>query len=318
MAIRAEEIREGLLSVSWTVQNLSYSTPSSQKEVPNLRKRIFKSCSLTCRLENNLLVLEMKTADPSDSLRGVVVTASYGSVKHNMTLNESTWKASWNWNFPTLYNGRGNCQYCGGGQKAITFEILIFLKPDTMISMKKGSKHVLEHLEKLWENKTISDVTFKCGDKLIKAHTLILASGSPVLAAMFQNDFKENQKRMVLIKDIEAKVFENFLRYIYVGECDLLEKGGNEVANLLVAADKYAVDSLKEECAIYLSQTLTVENASKYLVLAHLHNVHKLHESALDFMSKNAKAVCSRKDWMDVIKSYPELCFQATQLMVGL
>ena len=130
------------------------------------------------------------------------------------------------------------------------------MKFDCFVSVKKGSKHVLEHLAKLWENKTLSDVTFKCGEKLIKAHSLILASGSPVLAAMFQSDFKENQKRIVLIEDFEAEVFENFLRYIYVEDCDLLEKGNgrNDVANLLVAADKYAVDSLKEECGIHLSQ----------------------------------------------------------------
>jgi hypothetical protein len=34
-------------------------------------------------------------------------------------------------------------------------------------------------------------------------------------------------------------------------------------------------------------------------------------------MSKNAKAICARKDWMDIIKNYPELSFEATQRMVG-
>ena len=160
-------------------------------------------------------------------------------------------------------------------------------------------------------------MTFNCGGEIIKAHTLILASGSPILAAMFQNDFKESQERLVLIKDIEAKVFENFLRYIYVGECDLLEKGeGSEVADLLVAADKYAVDSLKEECENHLSKIITVETAVQYLELAHLHNAQKLHKSALNFMADNAKAVCSRKDvFMAMMKSYPELCFQFIQLM---
>ena len=44
-------------------------------------------------------------------------------------------------------------------------------------------------------------------------------------------------------------------------------------------------------------QTLTVEIAPKYLVLAHLHNTSKLRETALNFMAINPKAVCSSKDW---------------------
>ena len=346
---KTKEIRDGLFSISWAVGLDSFlssrqNCQASQVEVENLQD-FLKSCSLACKLEKEFIILELKTADPPASLRGVVVSANYDGVKHKMTLNGSTWKASWNWtslaqcddckqqpvNHNQDYYGRQpvtfnpvyqqNCCQCSRKlTRFLGFDILIDLKPDCVVSVKKGSKHVLEHLAKLWENKTLSDVTFNCGEKLIKAHTLILASGSPVLAAMFQNDFKENRERMVVIKEFESIVFENFLRYIYVGECDLLQKGGgrNDVANLFVAADKYAVDSLKEECEIHLSQILAVENVAQYLVLAHLHNGHKLRKTALDFMSKNAKAVCSRKDWMKIIKTHPELCFQATQLMVGL
>ena len=307
---KTEEIRDGLLSISWTVQNLSSTIPSCQ--VDNL-PTFSKLCSLTCKLENNYLILELKTADPPDPLRRVVITASCYSVKRKMKLRKSIWKTSWLWNATSAscYDGRGNYV---GSTGAVSFEILIDLKPACFVSVKE---HVLEHLTKLWEHKTGSDVTFNCGGEIIKAHTLILASGSPILAAMFQNDFKESQERLVLIKDIEAKVFENFLRYIYVGECDLLEKGeGSEVADLLVAADKYAVDSLKEECENHLSKIITVENAVQYLELAHLHNAQKLHKSALNFMADNAKAVCSRKDvFMAMMKSYPELCFQFIQLM---
>ena len=310
---KTEEIRDGLFSISWTVQNLSSTIPSCQ--VDNL-PTFSKSCSLTCKLENNLFILALKTADPPDPLRRVVITASCRSVKRKMKLGKSVWRASWIWNPPTsasYYDGRGNY---AGSTGVVSFEILIDLKPACFVSVKE---HVLEHLTKLWEHKTGSDVTFNCGGEIIKAHTLILASGSPILAAMFQNDFKESQERVVLIKDIEAKVFENFLRYIYVGECDLLEKGeGSEVADLLVAADKYAVDSLKEECENHLSKIITVETAVQYLELAHLHNAQKLHKSALNFMADNAKAVCSRKDvFMVLMNSYPELCFQFIQLVAG-
>jgi hypothetical protein len=91
-----------------------------------------------------------------------------------------------------------------------------------------------------------------------------------------------------------------------------------DVAELFVAADKYAVETLKEECALILSRKLKVENAAQCLVLAHLVNSPKLREASLNFISKNAKAICSRKDWMEITKNYPELSFQATQLIIGL
>ena len=92
-----------------------------------------------------------------------------------------------------------------------------------------------------------------------------------------------------------------------------------DLPELMVAADKYAIDSLKEECGQHLSQNLTVENAGEYLVLAHRINCVKLRESSLDFMAKNAKAICSRrKEWIEIINNYPELCFEVMQLMANV
>ena len=310
---KTEEIRDGLFSISWTVPNFSSTTPASQVVVDNLQKILLKSCNLTCKLENNCVILEMKTADPPDLLKRVVIMASYCGLKVKMTLSESTWKASWNW---TPLAQCGFCGFYGQRVDAVSFDIFLDFKSDCVVSVKK---HVLNNLVKLWENKTLSDVTFNCGQEVIKAHTSILSSGSPVLAAMFQNDFKENLERVVLIKDIEAKVFENLLHYIYVGECELLKSGeGNGVADLLlVAADKYDVESLRKECELHLLQTLTLENVTKYLVFAHLHNSPELNETALNFIAKNAKAVCSREDWLQMMETYPKLCFQSVKLIVG-
>ena len=143
---KTEEIRDGLFSISWTVQNFSSTTPSSQVNVDNLQA-FSKSCSLACKLEKEFVILELKNADRSPaSLRGVVVSANYGGVKHNMTLNGSTWIVSWNWtslaqcntceqhnvNHNQGYYGRQSetfnqgqyCSYCGTTQpSSVSFEI---------------------------------------------------------------------------------------------------------------------------------------------------------------------------------------------------
>jgi hypothetical protein len=124
---------------------------------------------------------------------------------------------------------------------------------------------------------------------------------------------KKKKERTVVITDIQSNVFDHLLRYIYTGYADM---NSVNVAELLITADKYGMNSLKEECALNLSLRLSVENATRNLILAHLHNSTILHQSTLDFMSKNAKAVCFRKDWKDLLSKYPELAFAAIQLMV--
>ena len=121
---------------------------------------------------------------------------------------------------------------------------------------------------------------------------------------------------------VVSTIFENLLQYIYVGKCALLEnadKDENEVADLLIAADKYDVASLKEECELFFSRILTVENAIQYLIYASLHNAPELKESVLDFMAKNIKIICSREEWRELIKINQDLFFEATQhLLLGM
>ena len=142
----------------------------------------------------------------------------------------------------------------------------------------------------------------------------MLTVSSQVLAAMFQHDLKESQSRVVEVVDILPDVFEQVLQYLYTGKVKEMDK---LAVDLLEAADKYQIDTLKKECGLSLAENLAVDNAAKVLVLAHLHSCSELFEEALDFMAGNAKAVCSRPDWMELIKKYPELAFQATQLMDG-
>jgi speckle-type POZ protein len=312
----AQKIRDGLFSISWN------TTPPSNNqlqisEVKNLVD-VFKFCQLSFIRNGVTAILEMEIqfSDTTKPIKKekMFVEVSKNGVKQKMAINQSKWKASWNETSCGYCHTYTQCTQCGVRHTGIGFEILIDFTPG---SLKKGSQHVLDHLLNLWKTKTLVDVEFRCNGKSIKAHTQILASGSPVLAAMFENNFEEKQKRVANITDIKANIFENLLQYIYTGEVALGTEVKN-VADLLVAAEKYAVETLKEECALYLSLDLKVENAARYLVLAHLHNSTVLHEATLQFMSENSKAVCARKDWMDIIKNYPELCFQATQLMVGL
>ncbi|KAK4026239.1 hypothetical protein OUZ56_015253 [Daphnia magna] len=311
----AENMREGLYFISWC----GGTAANGQVAVTNLAD-VFETCQLNYNIQGQQLVLELnfmlsKTLEPK-KLKKISVLATNDGIKQKMLFSKNKWTTSWTKQQQTVnYYDYG---YGYATPLVISFDLLIDLTPNLTLAVAKGAKHVLDHILNLWKTKTLSDVTFRCKGKDIKAHVMIVASCSPVLAAMFANDFKEKSEKVVEVKDITHNTFSRLLRFMYVGDASLETVQEKETTELLVAADKYRVDTLKEDCALHLSQNLKVENAACFLVLAHLHNSSVLHEMTLDFMSKNAKAVCSRKDWMDIIKKYPELCFQATQFMFGL
>ena len=78
---------------------------------------------------------------------------------------------------------------------------------------------------------------------------------------------RESSRSNTLIQKTE--IIDNIFRYIYVGECDLFEytdeDGRDAVGDLLVAADKYNVASLKKECEINLSRMLTVTSTGSLI-----------------------------------------------------
>ena len=168
------------------------------------------------------------------------------------------------------------------------------------------------HLENLWKKKTFADVLFKIDGQEIQAHTLLVSSGSPVLAAMFQNDFKENRERVVEIDDIEADVMEHLLRFLYTG---LVDQEKVDVRKLLIAADKYGIESLKVKCAECMKNQLKVENAIDFLVLSKLLSIQSLEEIVLKFMRNYSREVLSLEEWPEFMKNETDLCLKAIQAM---
>ncbi|XP_046450188.1 TD and POZ domain-containing protein 1-like [Daphnia pulex] len=295
-----QKIREGIFKISWKSPQQSYNNKHVEENWPEIAESLTLESYKNDFRKEIVLKIEIVFAPEKKpkNLDSVIILASKDGVNQTMKLKNSKWEATFS---------NEQAQRCCG-KSAFYFELVIDLKSDSIA--KKESKHVLDNL---WIEKTLADVTFKFEEKVIKAHSAIVASGSPVFCAMFQNDFKEKIERTVEIKDIQPNVFDHLLRYIYTGDADL---DNVDVPGLLVASDKYGMGSLKEECLLRLSQTVNVENAVQNLVLARLHNSTSLHQSTLDFMSENSKTICCRKDWIELIQNHPDLSFVAMQMML--
>jgi len=79
---------------------------------------------------------------------------------------------------------------------------------------------------------------------------------------------------------------------------------------LLVAANKYDVEDLKQICAKEMVKTLTPDNAVDLLILSDLYQANDLKEAAIRFINKNVPAVMKKPSWPAFRKSHPYLIYE--------
>ena len=151
-----------------------------------------------------------------------------------------------------------------------------------------------EDLKLLLENEQLADLVLSANGKEYQVHKAILAARSPVFAAMFQHNMKENENSRIDITDVEETIVPEMLRYIYTGTCENLKDLAD---SLMIVADKYDLAGLKTMCENALIENLSVENATHTLVLADLHHADKLKSKTLNFIVSKSSKVMKTKGW---------------------
>jgi len=93
-------------------------------------------------------------------------------------------------------------------------------------------------------DRNMTDVEFLVGEEAFGAHRSLLATRSPVFAAMFASGMEETATGQVRIEDTDPTTFQHFLKFLYTGmfEPCFLDR------ELFAVADKYQVDTLMELC----------------------------------------------------------------------
>ena len=167
---------------------------------------------------------------------------------------------------------------------------------------KRARLQLVHDLASLLDDKS-ADFIFKVENEKIPAHRAILKARSPVFAAMFQHDMKENRTNETEINDVTHAAFKALLRFIYTGHCQV----ENFAQELLIAANKYDIRDLKQICAEELCRKLTAGNVVRLLILSDLHKVNVLKEGAIRFINKNAPAVMKTTSWYNFTKTHQHL-----------
>lgn len=169
------------------------------------------------------------------------------------------------------------------------------------------SQEDLHRFEKVLENKKFSDVTITADGKIFKLHKCILSSCSDVFDAMFTSDVKEKNDNLVEITDIKSEILEEFFHFIYTGKVNRIE---DIVCELLIAADKYSVESLKSLCEETMGNDLTNNNVIRYLNLAIMNDAEKLKNDTIKWISSNFEKLIGNSEFDKLTLQYPEVVLE--------
>ena len=194
----------------------------------------------------------------------------------------------------------------------IVCNITIF-GPEEIITVpteREADYHVqkLEGLSQDFENlfsiKEMSDVKIHCGDQVFDCHQLILSARSPVFRVMFQAEMAEKKTRKIEIPEFDPPTVSALLTFIYTGQTPNLD---DHAEDLLMAAEKYQLDQLKNFCVKKLCNNIAVNNCLNYLVIGDLFRADDLKKASLQFITKNMGSVFKSKDWVECLKDHPTI-----------
>lgn len=189
----------------------------------------------------------------------------------------------------------------------VAVETITTTMDDHQLAVCNYEKQLSDDYLKLLTDGLLTDFTVKVGEKEIDVHKAILAARSPVFAAMLNHESTSEAKTGVLvIKDVEYSVIKEMLHFIYSGRSSS-DLNDQQASDLLIAADKYRLDELKNYCELSLIHLLTTENACQLLVIGDLYRAEILKGRALQFIQQSVTNITSTLGWENLLSSHQHL-----------
>lgn len=125
-------------------------------------------------------------------------------------------------------------------------------------------------MQKYFNDEAFSDITLvaKLDDKekTFHAHKVVMAASSPWFETLFTNGMKETYSNEITLADTDPAVFEKVLRHCYGMEVDIIDI--QQAEKIVVLADRFGIDGLKEEAFRFTRLELCPNNIWKIWELA--------------------------------------------------
>eukprot|EP01006_Ploeotia_vitrea_P035035 TRINITY_DN65831_c7_g3_i6.p1 TRINITY_DN65831_c7_g3~~TRINITY_DN65831_c7_g3_i6.p1 ORF type:complete len:423 (+),score=258.48 TRINITY_DN65831_c7_g3_i6:54-1271(+) len=155
---------------------------------------------------------------------------------------------------------------------------------------------------RLCMSEKFADVRFEVGPKggteTFSAHKIILASRSPVFAAMLFSRFQEaTTSEAIRVPDISPECFRILLECVYSDRADLSPENA---IGVLMAAKKYQVEPLRKACVAYMSDDIAVDNI--VVLLNNFSDLLDEEQFTLRFLEQHATEIVEHSTFTDLQK----------------
>ena len=156
------------------------------------------------------------------------------------------------------------------------------------------------------------DCSIVCQGETFKFNKLILCSVSMVFEKMFENsDYKEASNGSVIIDDFQPETIEGFkntITALLANNFDELKKT-YLTPQLLLFADKYAIQCLVDAVGTHLKKSLSMYTVYEVIDAAFLTNNDDLLKTAVQFLKENLKKLDNESEIWKKLHELDHKCF---------
>uniref|UniRef100_A0ACD5W401 Uncharacterized protein n=1 Tax=Avena sativa TaxID=4498 RepID=A0ACD5W401_AVESA len=194
-------------------------------------------------------------------------------------------------------------------ERHVTFVCTIMIIEDSPIPVPPSD--IGTHLGRLLDHTDGTDVSFIVDDETFRAHRVVLAARSPVFRAELFGSMAEATMSSITLHDITPATFKVMLQFIYTDELPAEDEHGDSsvemIQNLLIAADRYALDRLKFICAQKLWDKVSVDTVATILACAETYSCQELRSKCIDFfvVGENFKEAMFTDGYAMLVLKFP-------------
>jgi len=123
---------------------------------------------------------------------------------------------------------------------------------------------------------------------VMKAHRVIVCSRCPWFRRALTSGMRESIERRITLHDCSVPVFRLFLQFLYSGlyRLDLGQETAQQLADLLLLADRYEVDDLKSCCEDALIAKVDNDSCFALLVLSDQFQAGRLRRACFEWIAQ--------------------------------
>ena len=190
------------------------------------------------------------------------------------------------------------------------------LKAGLLPEVEVPASDMLQNLGRFMADHVAADVTFKVEQETFQAHRIMLAACSPVFDKQLNGQLREKDMGCILVHDMQPTVFKALLHFIYTDSLiDMSDMVVNDqielIRHLLVAADRYCMDRLKNICEGILCKCVDMESLLTTVGLADQYHCMKLLAACVEFLKYSLQRDIVESQWYQVLRdNHPDVAAQ--------